>query len=378
MNIYKQFFVFLFAIALLSSCNSSTEPVATEEESATESNQFVVAKSLLETTNMSIGHVITHDFYNIVQATGAIDVPMRFKAEVSPMTAGFVSIIPFIVGDQVKKGELLFQLQNPEFIGMQQSYLEAKEELKFLQSEFDRQKILVDENISSKKSFQKASSDYNLKLAQYNGLKETLDLLQVDLTKLDQGEFTSDIRIFAPIAGFISSINASIGTYVAPGDVLLSLINTSHKHLELEVFEKDILKIENGQAIRFRVPDAGNIYYNASVFQVNKAIDLNKRTLLIHGHLADKNATFLQGMYVEAEILTEKINGLAVPSRALAEEDGRFYVLRFKEESGDELIFEKIEVELGRITEQFTQILSPSFKAGDKIMDKGVFRLVGN
>jgi cobalt-zinc-cadmium efflux system membrane fusion protein len=378
MNTAKKIFVFLFAISLFTSCDNASELAESVEENTVESNQFVVAKSLLETTNMSIGEVITHDFYDIVQAMGVIDVPMRFKAEVSPMTAGFVSSIPFLVGDRVKKGDLLFQLQNPEFIEIQQNYLEAKEELKFLQAEFDRQKILVEENISSKKSFQKASGAYNLKLAQYKGLKETLDLLNIDMAKLDSGEFTSDIRIFAPIAGFISGINASIGTYVAPGDVLLSLINTSHKHLELEVFEKDVLKIENGQAIRFRVPDAGNTYFKASVFQVNKAIDMDKRTLLIHGHLADENANFLQGMYVEAEILTEKINGLAVPSRALAEEDGRFYVLRLKEESGEDLVFEKIAVKLGRITERYTQVLSANIQAGDKIMDKGVFRLVGN
>ncbi|MCG2687790.1 efflux RND transporter periplasmic adaptor subunit [Candidatus Parcubacteria bacterium] len=378
MNTYKQFFIFLFAIVLFSSCDNAAEPTESEAESPIENNQFVVAKSLLESTNMSIGQVINHDFYDIVQATGAIDVPMSSKAEVSPMVAGFVSSLPFVLGDKVKKGDLLLQLQNPEFIGMQQAYLEAKEELSFLQTEFERQQILADENISSQKSFQKASSDYKLKQAQYNGSKETLKLLNVDLVKLDQGVFTSNICIFAPIEGFISSINASIGSYVAPSDVLLSLINTSHKHLEVEVFEKDVLKIENGQAIRFRVPDAGNAYYDGTVFQVNKAIDMEKRTLMIHGHLSNEHTNFLQGMYVEAEILTEKINALAVPSRALIEEEGQFYVLRFKEAAGEDLVFEKIAVEVGRITEQYTQILGTEIKLGDKIMDKGVFRLVGN
>ncbi|MDA3904632.1 MAG: efflux RND transporter periplasmic adaptor subunit [Bacteroidales bacterium] len=378
MNTYKQFFILLFTIILFSSCDNATELIENEEENTIESNQFIVSKTLLETTNMSIGQVITHDFYDIVQATGTIDVPMSSKAEVSPMVAGFVSSLPFVVGDKVKKGDLLLKLQNPEFIGMQQSYLEANEELSFLQTEFERQQILSDENISSKKSFQKASSDYKLKQAQYSGLKETLKLLNVDLVKLDQGVFTSNICIFAPIEGFISSINASIGSYVAPSDVLLSLINTSHKHLEVEVFEKDALKIENGQAIRFRVPDAGNTYFDGTVFQVNKAIDMERRTLMIHGHLSNEHTNFLQGMYVEAEILTEKINAPAVPSRAVIEEEGQFYILRFKEAVGEDLIFEKIAVEVGKVTEQFTQILGAEIKLGDKIMDKGVFRLVGN
>ena len=378
MKIYTQSLAFLFALAILSSCNNSVEPVATEPENAIENNQFVVSKNLLETTNMAMGNLITHDFYDIVQATGAIEVPASSKADISPMAAGFVSKIPYLVGDKVRKGDLLMQLQNPEFIAMQQAYLEAKAELTYSQSEFDRQKLLMEENISSKKSFQKASSNFKLKQAQYSGLKETLRLLNVDLAQLDAGIFTSTIRIYAPIDGFISNVNASLGTYVAPGNVLLSLINTSHKHLELEVFEKDVLKLENGQKIRFRVTDASKDYFEGTVFQINKAIDMEKRTLLVHGHLAKANNRFLLGMYVEGEILTDKTSAIAVPSRALAIEDGQHYILIFEKESGDDLIFVKTPVKIGLVTEKYTQIVSPVFQAGDKIMDKGVFRLVGN
>lgn len=378
MNTYKNIFIFISAFALLNSCKNSIEPTENETETAAETTQVVLDKSLLERTKMTIGEIVEQDFYDVVQATGAIEMPANSKADISPMFSGFVNAIPYLVGDKVEKGSLMFQLQNPEFITMQQSYLKAGEELKFLQSEFERQKLLANENLNSKKNFQKASSDYQSKLAEFNGMKEMLALLNVDLSKLDKGFYTSKINIYAPINGFVSGIYTSIGTYVSPGDRILTLINTAHKHLELEVFEKDVLKIENGQKIRFRVPDAGNEYYEGSVFQVNKAIDMDKRTLLVLGHIANESLNFLQGMYVEAEILTEQIKGLAVPTRAIAEENGQSYILRFVEETNESLIFEKVFVKFGRITEQYAQIIDSDLKAGDKIMDKGVFRLVGN
>jgi cobalt-zinc-cadmium efflux system membrane fusion protein len=378
MNTYKNIFIFIFAFALLNSCKNSIEPTENETETAVKTTQVVLDKSLLERTKMTIGEIVEQDFYDVVQATGAIEMPANSKADISPMFSGFVNAIPYLVGDKVEKGSLMFQLQNPEFITMQQSYLKAGEELKFLQSEFERQKLLANENLNSKKNFQKASSDYQSKLAEFNGMKEMLALLNVDLSKLDKGFYTSKINIYAPIKGFVSGIYTSIGTYVSPGDRLLTLINTAHKHLELEVFEKDVLKIENGQKIRFRVPDAGNEYYEGSVFQVNKAIDMDKRTLLVLGHIGNESLNFLQGMYVEAEILTEQIKGLAVPTRAIAEENGQSYILRFVEETNESLIFEKVFVKFGRITEQYAQIIDSDLKAGDKIMDKGVFRLVGN
>ncbi|MBN1651142.1 MAG: efflux RND transporter periplasmic adaptor subunit [Bacteroidales bacterium] len=378
MKTIKAFIFLIFALVLISACKNSAEPVENNQEKSGNTNQFLVSKSLFETTNMNIGQVSNHDFYDIVQATGVIEVPMSAKAKVSPMIAGFVSKLPFIIGDYVKKGALLFELKTTTFIQLQQTYLEAKAELAYLQSEFERQKLLAQENINSKKSFQKASSDYNLKKAQYQGLKETLELLHVDMNKLDKGMYTPDVRVYAPIDGYITDIKASIGSYVEPNEVLLSLVNTSHKHLELEVFEKDVLKIERGQGIRFRVPDAGNLYYNGVVIQVNKVIDMDRRTILVHGHLADENVKFLQGMYVEGEILTNKINGVAVPSRAVAEENGQAYLLRFQEVSGNDFVFEKVFVKLGRVTEQFSQIVSDNLAPGDKILDKGVFRLVGN
>jgi len=378
MKTFKAFIFLFFAMLLISACKNSAEPVENSQENTEKENQFLVSKSVFENTNMSIGQVTNYAFYDIVQATGVIEVPMSAKASVSPMIAGFVSKLPFIIGDKVKKGELLFELKTTAFIQLQQAYLEAKAELVYLQSEFERQELLAEENINSKKSLQKASSDYKLKLAQFQGLKETLMLLHVDLNKLDKGNYTSDVRVYAPIDGFITDIKASIGSYVEPNAVLLSLVNTSHKHLELEVFEKDVLKIEQGQSIRFRVPDAGNVYHNGVVIQVNKVIDMDKRTILVHGHIEDENVKFLQGMYVEGEILTNKINGVAVPSRALAEENGQTYLLRFKEASNNDFIFEKVFVKLGRVTEQYVEIVSDNIVPGDKILDKGVFRLVGN
>ncbi len=378
MKTFKAFIFLFFAMLLISACKNSAEPVENSQENTEKENQFLVSKSVFENTNMSIGQVTNYAFYDIVQATGVIEVPMSAKASVSPMIAGFVSKLPFIIGDKVKKGELLFELKTTAFIQLQQAYLEAKAELVYLQSEFERQELLAEENINSKKSLQKASSDYKLKHAQFQGLKETLMLLHVDLNKLDKGNYTSDVRVYAPIDGFITDIKASIGSYVEPNAVLLSLVNTSHKHLELEVFEKDVLKIEQGQSIRFRVPDAGNVYHNGVVIQVNKVIDMDKRTILVHGHIEDENVKFLQGMYVEGEILTNKINGVAVPSRALAEENGQTYLLRFKEASNNDFIFEKVFVKLGRVTEQYVEIVSDNIVPGDKILDKGVFRLVGN
>jgi len=53
----------------------------------------------------------------------------------------------------------------------------------------------------------------------------------------------SETTIYAPIDGSITKVNVSKGMYVSPSDEIMEIINTDHIHLELSVFEKDIMKI---------------------------------------------------------------------------------------------------------------------------------------
>jgi len=101
-------------------------------------------------------------------------------------------------------------------------------------------------------------SDYNQSLAKFNSLKEKLKLLNINTSEVENNHLTSEISLPAPISGNIVELNASLGKYMSPSDIILSIVNTDHFHLELSVFEKDILKIKKGQIIRFRIPNTGN------------------------------------------------------------------------------------------------------------------------
>ena len=56
------------------------------------------------------------------------------------------------MGDKVRKGQVLAVLENPEFIRIQQQYMEIHGQLGYLQEEYDRKKILQEEEITSKKN----------------------------------------------------------------------------------------------------------------------------------------------------------------------------------------------------------------------------------
>ena len=145
-----------------------------------------------------------------------------------------------MVGDKVKKGERLLSIENPEFITMQQQYLETAEQLAYLKSEYERQKTMFEENITSQKNYLKAESEYKSAVARTNSIKKNLEMLNINPVSVLEGNIVSQVNIFSPIDGYVTKILVNTGTYVSPADKIMEIMNTDHIHLELKVLKRFI------------------------------------------------------------------------------------------------------------------------------------------
>jgi cobalt-zinc-cadmium efflux system membrane fusion protein len=201
--------------------------------------------------------------------------------------------------------------------------------------------------------------------------------LNINPSNVEKGKLTSIVTIFAPISGDIVIMNANVGMPVAPSDVILEIVDTNHLHLELAVFEKDILKIKEGQKISFIVPEATKEIFDAEVHLVGKSIEGNDRTINVHGHLGDSiKQKLLTGMFVEAKIKTSSKKGLAIPVEALITENNKNFVLLLNNDKNNIFSFKKVAVTVGEKSEKTIEIIPDNqVNASSKILIKGVFDL---
>ncbi len=239
----------------------------------------------------------------VLLVTGYLEVPPKNQAAISPYFGGFVTEIKVIVGQKVSKGEVLFTLENPEYLSIQQHFLEAKGELEYLQADYERQKALAEDQISSQKDFKKAESAYKVMLARYHSFLEQVKLMGLPASEVEAGHLSSRISVKAPMSGFITKVHISRGVFSDAKTVALEMVNLDHLHLELDVFEKDLLKLKVGQAITFYIPEASPKPYQGEVFLVSKSVDPQTHTSHLHGHISSEDAdNLLPGMFVQAEI----------------------------------------------------------------------------
>lgn len=370
--------ILLLGLLAFVGCNTDKKSEIQSSLSPSEEQSGIIylSKSQFENAKMKIGSLVEKPFSQTVHTNGVIDVPPQNKAVVSAFSGGYINNTPLLIGDKVKKGDRLVTLENPEFITMQQNYLETVEQLSYLKSEHDRQKTMFEENITSQKNFLRAESEYRTAMARANSLKKNLQMLNIDPASVVEGKIVSQASVYSPIDGYVTKVMINTGSYVSPADMIMEIINTDHIHLELKVFEKNILKLKKGQEILFRVPEASQEDFKGELYLVGTTIDPKNRVAMVHGHIEEKlDLHFSVGMFIEADIVTGTTPHMALPDDAVVELEGTTYVLMLESEEVDNYKLRPIEVKVGSSYNGFTSFASP-LPADGKFLTKGAFVLL--
>ena len=373
---------FVFAtILLISACSSESvnAPVEVAQADIPVQGDYKITANQFESSGMKLGKIEMKEFYDVVRAKGMIDVPPEYRTSVSTYFGGNVKELRLLTGEEVKKGQTLFVLENPDYVQMQQDYLEAKGQLSYLKSDYERQKNLVEDNVSSQKKFLKAESDYRVTNVKVESLGKKLKMMNIDPNSLTMENITSTIRITSPLDGFITAINITKGVYLNPSQTAISIVNTDHLHLELDIFEKDISKVKVGQTIKFKIQEEGNTEYEGTVHLVNKNVDIEKRTIGIHGHLIDDQVAkrLSPGMYVEADIYTASDSKPSLPREAAVDLDGNLYVLVLETSENEEYVFREKEIKAGASNREFIEITNTDdFTSDAQFLISGAFNLI--
>ena len=337
-----------------------------------------VTDAQFKTMAMEWGKLETKNFSDEIKVQGEVKIPVEGMQDITPFFGGYVSGLSLVEGQAIRKGEVLFYLESPEFIRLQQNYLEAKSQLGYLKQEYERQKTLFGEKIASQKGYVKAESDYQTTLAQAESLKKQLGMIHVNADNLTAETIKERVPIISPISGFVEGIFTVPGAYLPSASKALTLISTKHLHIELNVFEKDAVYLKEGQQVSFTLPDVSGKVFEAKIHVVGKSISEN-RYVPVHADLLDENKgnNLVPGMFLEAKIKLGPQDGLALPTTAVVEEEGTNYVLVETGVEGTVHHLGKVEVKLGRQNDQLVEVLpNPNLDENSKILTKGGFTLL--
>lgn len=363
----KTYLIYISTIVLvLAGCNKQTDKA--EPEAPVENFTLTITEEQFKSAGIATGFADTMDFTIQVQASGKLDVPPQNLIDVAAPMGGIVKYTNLLQGMKVKKGDLLVELQHPDYIQLQQDYLRSENNLLLAKQELDRQQKLALDSINSRKTLEQAQATWLTAQSEFQGLASRLQLLNLKPEKIKAEGIFPSIRLIAPMDGYVSEVNINIGRPVNTNDIMVRLVNTEHLHAELQVFEKDILRIKEGQTIQFSVTGDPRMR-KAHVYLVGHDITA-ERTVRIHGHLDIEDPRLLPGMFLTATIETGRVQMTSVPEEAVVTYSGKSWVFVEK----GKLTYELVEVQPGGNQNNYVGLTGAEFKT--KVVLKGAYTLL--
>jgi membrane fusion protein, heavy metal efflux system len=245
------------------------------------------------------------------------------------------------IGDQVKRGDPLLEIDSPEQVPPQNDFITAETARNKARSQLDLARIaekrvrdLYDGKAAPFKDLEQAeaklaAAENDMRSADtaFEAARIRLRILgrtDAEILKLEQhGALSRTTQVTAPINGTIVSRKVGPGQYVRAdsGEALFTIADLSTMWLKAQVFEQDIAFVRIGQEIEVRVSAAPNRIFKARISAISSASDLTTRRVVVRSEIGNPDGALKSEMFANFKIAIEEASTTpAVPTEAVIRE----------------------------------------------------------
>ena len=268
------------------------------------------------------------------------------KNNIAPQMAGRITKINVEIGDFVKEGQVLAEIDKAQL-------LQAQLQLQNQEVELQRLKTLYEEGGLSQ-------SDYDAIQLQYNVLKTQVDNLLENTT------------LRSPINGVVSARNYDVGDMYAMSMPIFTVEQIVPVKLLIGVSETDYSKVKKGDSVTVTADAIPDKTFYGKVNRIYPTVDPATRTFTVEVKIDNSYRTLRPGMFARATVNFGSNNNVVIPDVAVVKQQGsgeRFvYVL-----NEDNTVTYK-KVVLGRRMGAEYEVLE-GLQDGDRIVIGGQIRL---
>lgn len=376
------------------SAEKETAEVKTEEAHEEEAPTIAtLSAEQIKTVGITYGLVEQKQLTATIKANGNLRVPNNNKANATSLYGGVVKTINIQVGSFVKKGQVVATITNPQFIQLQEEYLNIGNKITYADQEVQRQKELNAGNAGALKNLQSATAELNTLRTRKASLQQQLQLMGINPNGISNGNLKAALVVLSPISGTVSDVFSKIGSYVDVSSPVAEIVDNGQLHLDLNVFEKDLPMLKVGQTIHFTLTNNPTVEYDALVFSIGSAFENESKTIPVHCTVKGNKSGLIDGMNITGFVSINNVTTSAVPNDAIVEAEGKTFLFVVTDKKAEEhheegesahkeaekepkgnINFEKIEVIRGVSNLGYTAItFVTEIPKGAKIVIKGAF-----
>lgn len=366
----KKALVLMLSAAVLLGCNKDDDKKAAAP--VADPSLVAPAQELLE--QLKLKQVAAEPVAETLRVAGKIDFDEQRLARIGATVTGRVTQVDALLGQLVKKGDVLARLNSSELSSQQLAYLKARSELELNRRNAERAKALFQADVISAAELQRRESEYQISQAETRAAADQLALLGVSAAAIDrlgkQGAVDSMTPVVTGLSGVVVERKLAQGQVVQPADSLFVVADLSRLWAVAQVPERQVSQVKVGQAVSIEVPALGNEKLVGKLIFVGQTIDPDTRTVLVRTELDNADGRLKPSMLATMLIEAKAVERLVVPASAVVRESDEDHVFVAEGDGAFRLVKVKLGPEqLGR------RVVVSGLKGDEKVVVEGAFHL---
>jgi membrane fusion protein, heavy metal efflux system len=327
-----------------------------------------------QAASLKVGPVDTRDFEVLKTAVGTIGFNENMLVQVFSQYPGKILKALYNVGDDVKKGDVLFTIDSPDLLQAESTLLASAGVLELQKRILARATGLLRAGGSAQKDIDQATSDQQTAEGNFKAAMNSVRIFGKSDAEIEQifhdRKVDSTLVVPSPIDGRVVTRNAAPGFLTQPGTAPapFSVADISTMWMIANVIETDAPAYKVGQPVEVRVPAYPDKVFKGHVTTVGSIIDPNTHRQLVRSEIEDPEHLLRSGMYASFIIrVGGPLRSLAVPADGVVREgDGTITVWVTK----DSRHFIKRTVSIGARQNGWVQILD-GLQPGETVVTEG-------
>jgi len=327
-----------------------------------------------QSASIKVGPVEKRDFEVFKTSVGTIDFNENMLVQVFSQYPGKILKAFYNVGDDVKKGDVLFTIDSPDLLQAESTLLAAAGVLELQKKVLARASGLLKQGGSAQKDVDQATSDQQTAEGNFKAARDAVRIFGKTDAEIDQilasRRIDSTLIVTSPISGRVVARNAAPGFLTQPGSAPapFSIADISTLWMIANVIETDAPAYRVGQPVDVTVPAYPDKVFKGHVTALGSMIDPNTRRQLVRSEVEDPDHLLRSGMYASFVIrVGAPVSSAAVPADGVVREgDGTMTVWVTK----DSRHFTKRTVSTGLRENGWVQILD-GLQPGERVATEG-------
>jgi RND family efflux transporter MFP subunit len=232
-------------------------------------------------------------------------------------TSGYLKRLLVDIGDRVKAGQLLAEIEAPE---VDRELDQARAALGQVKANLELARVTAERYAALLAEEAVSPQEVDEKRGQHEARKADFAAAEANIRRLEQ--LRSFQRVTAPFSGTIIARNVEVGTLIQSGASssgwMFRLAQTDTIRVHVNVPQSSMKLVKAGSEGTLTVPELGGKSFAAKVARSSGAFDAATRTMVVEMHVPNRDGALLPGMYGQIRFaLVNPEPSLQVPVNAV-------------------------------------------------------------